>query len=184
MVSFEKRDVIAACGQYGTGLEVATGLSGAAVMQAIAANESSVGANCGPRQEPAYSQGGALATAGSIQAELLEYYGAPAASSHGPWQMMFINFLPAVRARIAAGTATLDDYAQEFVRWFNAYVIGIRKAQTLDQIGEVWNLGHVGPDPAYTEKLEAAYQAALNSIDAAAISASQGTGAPSGGPAA
>jgi len=38
-------------------------------------------------------------------------------------------------------------------------VIGARHAVTLADIGEVWNLGHIAPDPAYTVKLHLAYGA-------------------------
>lgn len=158
MIFFPKADVIAACQQYGPQLQV-FGLDGAAVMQAIASNESSIGEDCGPRQEPAYSTGGSLAQ--GEQAVLNDQYGDPiAAASHGPWQMMFGNFREDIQAAIAAETVTLQDYAQEFVLWFNVYVVRIRKAQTLAQIGEVWNLGHIGVDPAYVSKLQAAYEAA------------------------
>jgi hypothetical protein len=81
----------------------------------------------------------------------------PAAMSYGPWQMMFCNFATAVQVSIVAGTAELADYAQEFVRFFNDYVIFSRRAQTLAEIGEVWNEGHIAPDPAYVAKLTAAY---------------------------
>lgn len=157
MVSFAKSDVIAACESFGPQLQVPVDLSGPAVMQAIASNESSIGANCGPRQEPAYSTGGVLV--GPEQSYLLRQYGdAVAGSSHGPWQMMFINFSPEAQTAIAAGTADVTTFAQEFVRFFNAYVIRARHAQDLAQIGEVWNLGHVGSDPLYVEKLTASYQ--------------------------
>ncbi len=131
-------------------------------MLAIAAVESGggdvqyAGHNCGPRQEPAYSSGGKYAT--GTQAALNERYGdAVAASSHGPWQMMFGNFTPEVQQAIAGATVTILDYAREFVRHFNLYVIRTRHAATLDEIGQVWNLGHIGPDPAYTQKLSKAY---------------------------
>lgn len=156
MVTFPTADVIAACQQYGPQLNVTADLDGAKVAQAIASNESSLGANCGPRQEPAYSTGGPLAT-GTQAVWNQEYGDAVAAASHGPWQMMFGNFSTEAQQAIADGTVDLQTYAQEFVRWFNVYVIRLRSAQTLDEIGECWNLGHIGSDPAYTTKLEAAY---------------------------
>lgn len=157
--SVDRNEVIAACKTYGPLLQVPPGFEGEAVMQAIASNESSLGVNCGPRQEPAYSSGGSLAK--GPQALLNEQFGdAVAASSYGPWQMMFGNFTTEAMSDIFYGKMTLDDYAKEFVRFFNTYVIRDRKAQNLAQIGEVWNLGHVGADLEYVSKLEAAYQTA------------------------
>jgi hypothetical protein len=155
MISFLKADVIAACNQYGPLLHVPPGVDGIRCMIALASNESSLGANCGPRPEPFYQHSQQL-----LQMNLNTEYGEIAWSSHGPFQMMFVNFSVETQAAIAKGTVTLQDYAVEFVRFFNFYVIGVRKASTLAEIGEVWNLGHVGPDPVYVQKLEAAYAAA------------------------
>ena len=157
MISFPKSDVLAACAQYGVSLNVPNGIDGPRCMAAIASNESSLGANCGPRQEPAYSDGGRYANA-----DLLGRYGTAAASSHGPWQMMFDNFTPEAQEAIGNGTADVSLFAQEFVRFFNAYVIRARHAQTLEQIGQVWNMGHIGKagaDPEYVNKLQVAYAA-------------------------
>jgi hypothetical protein len=43
------------------------------------------------------------------------------------------------------------------VRWFNDYVVG-KHPQSLVEIGEIWNAGHITPDLAYTNKLEVAYK--------------------------
>ncbi len=155
MVTFSREDVIASCKEFGHLLHVPSGLLGSAVMQAIASNESSLGADSGSRQEASYSEGGR-----NYDAALEDSYGSASECSHGPWQMMFDNFTPETQAEIVAGRATITDYAQEFVRFFNAYVIRTRHAQTLDQIGEVWNLGHIGYDPEYVHKLNLAYQEA------------------------
>jgi hypothetical protein len=155
MVSFAKSDMLAACANYGTLLKVPAGVDGVRCMTALASNESSLGANCGPRPEPFYQH-----SKQPEQVALNAQYGEIAWSSHGPWQMMFENFTPETQQAIANGPVQLSDYATEFVRFFNMYVITVRHAATLDQIGEVWNLGHIGPDPAYTQKLETAYSAA------------------------
>jgi hypothetical protein len=161
MDSFPQDEVLAACATYGPKLNVPDGLDAVKVMIAVASNESSLGANCGPRHEPAYDVGGSLA--GGAQAGLLAEYGRAAACSYGPWQMMFANF----QSRDVSGLSTdLDLLSQEFVRFFNAYVIAGRKATTLEQIGQVWNGGHVMTNPgsgvvAYCRELQAAYDAAM-----------------------
>lgn len=154
MSNFAKADVLAACDTYGRLLDVDPTLDGRGVMAAIASNESSLGANCGPRHEPAYDRGGSLA-GGKAQMLLLAKFGSAAACSYGPWQMMFDNFSvedPAVLQ------TDLDVCAREFVSFFNRYVIQTRHAVSLADIGETWNLGHIGPDPAYVAKLQAAYE--------------------------
>lgn len=163
MNSFPKAAVLAACQQYGSQLKVPSGLDGARVMQAIASNESSLGADCGPRHEPAYEANGAL-WARKAMARLLAQYPpvgdppqSPAACSYGPWQMMFLNFENATPGQLETD---LDLCAQNFVRFFNAYVIGEMKAETLADIGEIWNEGHEGVDVAYVTRLQAAYDAA------------------------
>jgi hypothetical protein len=155
-MNFSKADVLEASLTYGSQMKVAPPLDGRGVMLALSSNESSFGADCGPRHEPAYDIGGSLSH-GQEQALLLQQYPNQAACSFGPWQMMFVNFTPYAHAKIANGTVELIDYAQEFVRFFNRYVIGVRKAASLAEIGEVWNLGHIGPDPVYVAKLEKAY---------------------------
>ena len=168
IMSFTKLAVLLACEQYGTQLQVPAGLDGAKVMQAIASNESSLGANCGPRHEPAYEANGAP-WARNVMTALLALYPpvgdppqSPAACSYGPWQMMFCNFdSTATPARLLVD---LDLCARNFVRFFNAYVMGSQKAQTLADIGEIWNMGHIAPDPAYVVKLQAAYSAAIGSV--------------------
>lgn len=161
MSSFLKSNVLEACKTYGPQLHVAEGLDGVKVMAAIASNESSYGANCGPRHEPAYDRGGSLST-GKLQASLLDEFGSAAASSYGPWQMMFINFTGYTPSQLLTD---LDACASEFVRFFNSYVIETRKAESLDDIGQVWNDGHVSlvPSPGvlvYCKNLQTAYDLA------------------------
>ena len=162
MTSFAKQDVLNACAEYGPSLTVPVGLDPVKVMIAIASNESSLGANCGPRHEPAYEAGGA-AWAQKAMAPLLAQYPpvgdppqSPAAMSYGPWQMMFLNFSGVGQQRIIAGYVDLIDYAVEFVRYFNSYVAE-HTPQDLDEIGEIYNAGHITPDPAYTNRLQQAY---------------------------
>lgn len=174
MNSFKTEDVIAACRLRGPQLRLPkdSGLDGARVMQAMAAVESSTGADCGPKHEPAYEAGGAV-WARNTMAPLLKQYPprgnppqSPAAMSYGPWQMMFINFQRHVTPYMLL--TDLDLCATEFARHFNSFVLA--KLATgaanptpetlLAEIGEIWNLGHIAPDTAYTDKLKAAYDAA------------------------
>ena len=148
--------------QYGAQLQLdpSTGLIGERVMLAIAAVESgggdpgAAGHNCGPRLEPAYDVNGGFWSKSPIQQHLVQQWGDAAASSYGPWQMMFCNFSEGMTPEIAQ--MDLDRLAVEFVRQFNQFARRWNFG-TLDEIGQVWNEGHEAPDPAYTNKLESAY---------------------------
>ena len=160
--TFPANDVLSLCSEFGPSLKVAPYLDGSKVMAAIASVESGggdwkfVGHNCGPRHEAAYDEGGSIFKSSLEQQGLVAQHGADAASSFGPWQMMFINFSGQTPDQLRTDARIC---AEEFVRWFNHYVIGVRKAVTLADIGEVWNLGHIGDDPIYVAKLKTAYDA-------------------------
>lgn len=161
MSNFSKSDVISACQKYGPQLHVEAALDGVKVMMALSSNESSYGANCGPRHEPAYDIGGSLST-GKLQQSLLAEFGSAAAMSYGPWQMMFINFMGYNPDQLLTD---LDACASQLVKFFNSYVIGTRKAESLDDIGQVWNSGHISLTPSsgvllYCKHLQTAYDLA------------------------
>jgi hypothetical protein len=161
MVTFPKQEVLDCCAQYGPMLKLPAGLDGRKVMASIASNESSTGANCGPRHEPAYDVGGALSK-GSQQANALEEFGSAAACSYGPFQMMFVNFSGVRPDQL---NTDIDLCVQGCGSFFNAYVIGARHAQTLTDIGQIWNCGHKTDSPSagvalYCQHLQAAYDAA------------------------
>jgi len=160
MNSFPKDAVLAACKEYGLMLKLPVTLDSINVMIAIAAVESGggdvdyIGNNCGPRYEPAYDVGGSIYSRSPDQQSLIARWGKDAACSYGPWQCMFDNCLGHTPQEMET---SIDICAQVFVIQFNNYVEKVRHASTLDEIGEVWNLGHIAPDPAYTDKLEKAY---------------------------
>lgn len=132
-------EVIALCRTYGPMLRVPDGVYGPRVMAAIAGNESSYGENTKPRYEKAYDFGGAYA--GNLpQSELLKAWGSKAAYSYGPWQILPCN----AKGFTPDELATDDDKcAQAFVGFFNRYIIGHCHADTLQQILEAFNSGHI-----------------------------------------
>jgi hypothetical protein len=158
--SFLTADVLAACDEYGPQLRVPAPLDGVMTMRAIASNESSTGADCGPRHEPAYDAGGVYGD-GAVMRPLLAAYGAAAACSYGPWQMMFCNYSGAYSP--SELLVDLQANAVEFVRFFNNNVA--TRVTSLSDIGQVWNSGHVSTAPSpgvvtYVSRLQAAYDAA------------------------
>ncbi len=162
MNRFPKADVLAACAKYGPSLKVPAGLDGVRVMAALASNESSYGANCGPRHEPAYDVGGGVWHGSAAQKALVTEYGAEGASSYGPWQLMLIN---------CPGRSPHDlifslvSCAESFVAFFNSYVAHWGP-ENLADVGQIFNGGHKTNNPApgvarYCADLEAAYNAAV-----------------------
>jgi len=154
---YAKSVILELCRKYGPALHTPEDINGAALMAAVAQNESSLGYNCAPRFEPAYYFGGLYCK--GDQLELCEKYGRAAACSYGPWQVMAINARP-----ISIGQLISDPEAgaQAFVQFFNNYVIAGKRAGTISEIAQVYNSGHIAPNPApgvlrYVHDLQAAY---------------------------
>jgi len=156
---FSKADVIATCEKHGKELHVPKGIDGQKLMYAFALVESSGGIDCGPRYESSYDIGGWMYRHSVLQQQLITKYGRSAACSYGPWQMMFVNFKNITPTELSSN---LELLATNFVQHFNLYVINIKKANTIEQMGEVWNLGHIGKDPIYVQKLLHSYNTKID----------------------
>ena len=160
MSTLSTDEIIELCKQLGPYLKVPNGINGTKLMIAIGAVESGgsmpryIGHDCGPNFEKAYFTDGAIYNHNSEQKELVAKFGPLGASSFGPWQMMLINFSD---KETASKNMDPHFFAVEFVRFFNSFVMGVRHPTTIEEIGEVWNLGHVGSDPDYVKKLLKAY---------------------------
>jgi hypothetical protein len=150
---FSQQQIAAACAQYGPELlNLPPGVTGPQLLWAISGNESSFGANCTPRHEPAYDVGGPYGD-GAVMKPLLALYGSAAACSYGPWQIMFCN--------VASGwTPTdledLDKAAQATVAFMNVEFSRFKPA-SLAEIGECWNAGHPIRPPSMPSPPVAAY---------------------------
>ena len=135
-MNYTRAQVLQACVDYGPLVTPIVGIDSAQLLAALAENESSMGANCGPRLEPAWDFGGVYAK-DQQQQTLLEEYGQAAACSYGPLQVMFYNasgYTPtelntdltlAIRASIA--------YMNTLIREWHP--------QTVADVGEMWNSG-------------------------------------------
>ncbi len=152
-MNFTPSQVSAMCEKYGAQVgPLPAEVDGTQLLWAMSGNESSFGVNCTPRHEPAFDVGGAYGANGDMPA-LIALYGSPAAAcSYGPLQVMLCN---------AGNTSPtdFDDLDQAFaasVAYLNTLLRRFNP-QSLDEIGECWNAGHVTPDPGYTSKLEANY---------------------------
>lgn len=132
--------ILALCRTHGPALDCPPGIDGAQLMVAIALCESSLGANCRPRHEPAYDHGGLYDRA--EQAVLLSRYGSAAAYSYGPWQMMPVNAPSASPDQLASDAEVA---ARAFVAFVNRRIFAAEGARTVQQVGEAYNAGHFGP---------------------------------------
>ena len=153
-MNYTREQIAAECRALGGNVgPLPEGVDGAQLLWAIAGVESSFGADCTPRHEPAYDCGGKYATH-SPMPTLLDVYGSAAAYSYGPWQVMFCNLPNGVTEGEAE--EDLGEIADDSVAFLNMLLRHFRPA-TLAQVGEIWNAGHITPDPAYEAKLAKAY---------------------------
>lgn len=138
MADFTQSDIAAQCRISGPQLRpLPDGVDGAQLLWAISGNESSFGANCTPRHEPAFDVGGVYGD-GAVMRPLLVKYGAAAACSYGPWQLMFAN---APAGWEPDDLSDLPKAARATVLFLNRLLVRFQPS-TLAGIGECWNAGH------------------------------------------
>jgi len=150
------------CAEYGPQVgPLPAGVDGAQLLWAMSGVESSHGANCTPRHEPAFDVGGIYGGNAPMPA-LIAKYGSPAAAcSYGPWQVMLCN-------AGGLGPQDFDDIDQAThasVSFLNNRLFHYKPA-SLAECGEMWNAGHITPDPGYVAKLTAAYTVPILSTEA------------------
>lgn len=137
MTTWPRDAVLQSCKNYGPMLPTMEGVDPARLLAAIAMNESSLGANSGPRHEDAWDVGGEYAR-NPMQARNLQLYPWWAATSLGPWQLMFYNapgYTPnELNTDLSVVTrATIGYMSRQIQRW---------NIKTVQAIGEMWNWGH------------------------------------------
>ena len=133
-MNFTRLQIADACRAYGPQLtELPYGVDGVQLLWALSGNESSFGANCTPRYEPAYDVGGRYA-----DADLLARFGRAAACSYGTWQIMFVNCPPNY---VPSDMNDLDKAAVATILFLNRQLNRFRPS-TLELIGAIWNGGN------------------------------------------
>lgn len=139
-MNFTKQQIADACRAHAGDLDTAllADYDPARLLWAICGNESTFGADCNPRHEPAYDVGGSYAKA-PTQAALLAKFGSLGACSYGPMQVMLVN--------APAGYVPNDFADVDKAIAAGAYALGRlllhNKPTTLAQIGACYNGGHV-----------------------------------------
>ena len=155
--NFTRAEIAAACVRYGSQVgPLPPGVDGAQLLWALAGVESSFGADCQPRHEPAFDTGGMYATHYPMPI-WLSRYGSAGACSYGPWQLLLCNapltYAPgSFDTLMLAASATMAFLNSKLRQW---------NPQSLAQIGDCWNAGHITPDPAYEGKLAYTYATAM-----------------------
>src|SRR5271165_3830646 len=90
-MNFTREQIAAQCRLSGATVgPLPTGVVGAQLLWAMAGNESSFGADCTPRHEPAFDIGGPYAGHAPMP-DLLAKWGSLGASSFGPCQILLAN---------------------------------------------------------------------------------------------
>lgn len=133
---FAAEDVARACRAWGPQLRVPAGVDGVKLLWALSGCESSFGKHAWPRHEPAYDCGGRYAM-NAEQAHLLDLYGAAAACSYGPWQLLLVNVEPQASPD---EMENLNRCAMATVQFLNR-LLEREKPQTLEEIAEAYNSG-------------------------------------------
>lgn len=137
-MTFAREEVADACRRWGAKLWVPAGISGPRLLWAISGCESSFGANCTPRHEPAYDVGGRYAE-NPDQAKLLELYGSAGACSYGPWQIMLVNCLPGATPEEMA--VNVNRCALETIGFINRRILKAQGATKVSEAAISYNSG-------------------------------------------
>lgn len=162
-MNWTQAQVQAACRQYGPQITIKNlvdgyeyPLDGAKLMWALSGEESTFGADCGPRFEPAYWNHPSVA-----QKPLNAEYGQAAAMSYGPWQVMYVNCVKFGTPGEIDGNINLS--AESAVDFLNSYIIKIVGAKNLFEVARAYNSGNITvPMPIgvmqYVEKVQSYYE--------------------------
>lgn len=136
-ISWPRSAVLTSCKSYAPLLPPIDGIDPARMLAAMAMNESSLGANCGPHYDPIWDVDG-LYGKDPEQAKLLAEYPHLAACSYGPWQIEYYNAAgwgtpTELNTDLSLVTrASIAYLGREIQRW---------KIANLLVIGQVWNHG-------------------------------------------
>lgn len=146
-VRYSQRQIAAACRKWGPQLWTPSGVDGVRLFWAIAGCESSFGANCAPRHEPAYCTG-QYSKSPQVRA-LTTQFGHAAHCSFGPWQTLLVNverFGPG-DVLLADDEVTPDDMidcdiaARRAVDFMNQNIFRREHASTVAEIADAYNSG-------------------------------------------
>jgi hypothetical protein len=164
--SFPRSEVVRASEQYGALLKLegivdgtGTQLDGVQWMFATACVESSAGANCTPKFEPAYWVGG-IYSGDQRQEELNHMFGKDGAKSYGPWQIMLVNCIGYKPEEFS----DIDKCAVAYIGFLNRYLEHEtkrgRRPKTLEDLADMYNSGNCkdkNVPTAYIEKVREHY---------------------------
>lgn len=137
-MTFTREEVARACRAWGKMLWIPEGVDGPKLLWALSGCESSFGANCTPRHEPAYDVGGRYAD-DPRQAKLLAEFGSAGACSYGPWQILLVNCLDGATPEEMA--VNVNRCALETAGFINRRILKLQQAKTVEEIAIAYNSG-------------------------------------------
>lgn len=142
------------CQFYAPTVKAPPGVDPYALLYALGMAESSGGTFNITRYEKSYHSGRYAVPA------LIEKFGAAAACSYGPWQIMYVNATDVLGHDVDPIRLHIPEVAAvASIRWLNEHVIG-RGAVTVRDIADAWNTGNhrdANVPHAYIAKVERWY---------------------------
>jgi hypothetical protein len=141
----DQKTLAGLCRTYGAFLlNLPADVEGPKLLWALAGNESDFGSNAVPRHEQGYCYGGRY-----FDHNLTKQFGCHAHCSYGPFQIM-AEFAPGFT--VTELNEDAEKATQASLGFLNRKLEHF-KPKLLDEIGEIWNTGHIAPDPDYVAKL-------------------------------
>ena len=126
--------------QEATRLHTPEGIDPAQLLAALAAVESSFGLNAVPNHEPAYDEGGGYYRAAHHVRALHKTWGAWAACSYGPWQILFVTAWEMGFRGTPSELWSPSGCIEWVVRAMNARIFD-KGATSVEQTADAWNSG-------------------------------------------
>jgi len=126
--------------QEATRLHTPEGIDPAQLLAALAAIESSFGLNAVPNHEPAYDEGGGYYRAAQHVRDLHKTWGAWAACSYGPWQILFVTAWEMGFRGTPSELWSPGGCIEWVVRAMNARIFD-KGATSVEQTADAWNSG-------------------------------------------
>lgn len=140
-------------------LHTPDGMDSAQLLAALADVESTFGLNAVPNHEPAYDEGGRYFASAQHVRDLHKAWGAWAACSYGPWQILFVLAWEMGFRGTPGDLWTAAGSVEWVIRALNARALD-KGAATVADVGDAWNSGthrDANRVPDYRRKIAAAY---------------------------
>ena len=133
-------DLRAVIRQEASRLHTPEGMDPAQLLAALADVESSFGLHAVPNHEPAYDEGGRYYASAQHVRDLHKTWGAWAACSYGPWQLLYVLAWEVGFRGTPGDLWTPEGSIEWAIRALNARALD-KGAATVEDVGDAWNSG-------------------------------------------